>query len=284
MALGKVCRVSTPTSGVFSVSILKYSTSFKHSTSLIPIVSSLRHGGGLFHVWRSHFHDALHSLAIPVRIRSPCCWFLITPNANWQGELQPPPPGSSAHDHGSGGVASSAYQQDLALFWDLASKGMWRVCVFQHTNTINKAIEYHHYCQLDSYLPLDIWFVRNLLLLSSFLGFRGKGLFTSVVQHKYLRLPWKDLHFICYCRNSHHSCQCSCNDHHSLELLHWDTQRGSCLPTIFQHVCQARYTEARWCHPCSICRCLQDVFRWVDFLCLQFPLWDMNPFLACRNL
>ena len=67
---------------------------------------------------------------------------------------------------------------------------MESLCIptYQHHQ---RAIECHHYCYLDSYLPLDICLVQNILLLTSFLGFGDKVSFTSEFWHMYLRFPWK---------------------------------------------------------------------------------------------
>uniref|UniRef100_A0A8C0E2V8 Claudin-34 n=1 Tax=Balaenoptera musculus TaxID=9771 RepID=A0A8C0E2V8_BALMU len=68
------------------------------------------------------------------------------------------------------------YMDNTSLFpSDLACMGMWRVCVFHHTNNISRATTCHHYSYHDNYLPLDICVVQNLLLVASILGLWGKA-------------------------------------------------------------------------------------------------------------
>lgn len=121
MALGKVCWIRTPTSGAASVSILKDSTSFKYNTS--PLLPFIYNNGGLFNVWGSYSHDALYSLAVPVRTRSPCCWSLKTPNDNWQVHCNHHQLDLQHHIHGPAGVVSVKYQWHLALHLDPGLRG-----------------------------------------------------------------------------------------------------------------------------------------------------------------
>nr|XP_033706269.1 claudin-34 isoform X2 [Tursiops truncatus] len=59
------------------------------------------------------------------------------------------------------------YMDKTSLFpSDLACVGMWRVCVFLHTNKISRVTTCHHYSYHDNYLPLGILNIAAGLCIS----------------------------------------------------------------------------------------------------------------------
>ena len=74
------------------------------------------------------------------------------------------------------------YLDNTSQFSGVACMGMWRVCVFRHTN-ITTATSCHSYSYHDTYLPLDIRVSQNLLLMTSILGLLGKASVTFALKN-----------------------------------------------------------------------------------------------------
>uniref|UniRef100_A0A8C6DY65 Claudin-34 n=1 Tax=Moschus moschiferus TaxID=68415 RepID=A0A8C6DY65_MOSMO len=74
------------------------------------------------------------------------------------------------------------YLDNASQFSGLACVGMWRVCVFRHTN-ITTTTSCHDYTYHDTYLPLDIRVSQNLLLMASILGLLGKASVTVALKN-----------------------------------------------------------------------------------------------------
>nr|XP_030708285.1 claudin-34 [Globicephala melas] len=79
------------------------------------------------------------------------------------------------------------YMDKTSLFpSDLACVGMWRVCVFLHTNKISRVTTCHHYSYHDNYLPLGMCVVQNLLLVASILGLWEKASIIFPLRNVYM--------------------------------------------------------------------------------------------------
>ncbi|XP_057574013.1 claudin-34 [Hippopotamus amphibius kiboko] len=76
--------------------------------------------------------------------------------------------------------------------FDVACVGMWRLCVFHHTSNNSRASTCHHYRYHETYLPLDIHVLQNLLLLASILGLWGKASIIFVLRNVYMGILQKN--------------------------------------------------------------------------------------------
>ncbi|XP_021485542.1 claudin-34-like [Meriones unguiculatus] len=67
------------------------------------------------------------------------------------------------------------YFQDPAVSKrSIAFVGMWRVCVFHHDENFSIIRNCHRYSYHDTFVPLDIRMIQQLLLVASILGLVGK--------------------------------------------------------------------------------------------------------------